>query len=92
MGRYEARLDGGILGTFDDPEAALEALSTMMHSAFRKGRPALPEIRDIQQDLPFEEQAIWDWFDARAAGLRQAGNPAAPALTGTRFGPTFRIL
>ncbi|MBV1798579.1 hypothetical protein [Siccirubricoccus sp. G192] len=69
MGRYEARLDGGSLGTFDDPEAALEALSTMLHSAFRKGRPALPEIRDIQQDLPFEEQAIWDWFDAWAGGM-----------------------
>jgi hypothetical protein len=75
MGRYEARLDGGTLGTFDDPEAALEVLSTMLHSAFRKGRPALPELRDIQQDLPFEEQAIWDWFDTWAGG-RTAG-PAA---------------
>ncbi len=67
MGRYEARLDGDCVGRFDAAEEALEALAAPMRRALRRGRPTLPEITDRLQDLPFEEQAIWDWFDARAS-------------------------
>jgi hypothetical protein len=63
MKRYDARLNGMSIGSFDTPEEALDAIC---REARKRGFPVVPDIIDTHVPMPFDRSSIIEWCRDKA--------------------------
>lgn len=55
--RYDVKINGTSIGSYDDPKDALNAAC----NAMKAGWPSVPDIIDTHVGMPFERSSIIDW-------------------------------